>query len=172
MVYSHLHLDHVGWTAQGGALTFPNARHLAGVGEWDFWHGEVDPLFASVGPDPEAVLAPLANRIEAATDGETIAPGVNVMATPGHTPGHTSIVVSSGTDRAIILGDIFHCPLQIDASQMAIIFETDPTLGRQTRERITRELEDPETVAANNHYSNSVFGRVLPGTGKRWTTVT
>jgi hypothetical protein len=51
-------------------------------------------------------------------------------------------------------------------------FETDPTLGRQTRERITRELEDPQTVAANNHYSNSVFGRVLPGTGKRWTTVT
>jgi len=172
VVYSHFHLDHVGWTAQGGTLTFPDARHIAGDGEWDFWRGEVEPLFASVGPDPEAVLAPLADRIEAAGDGETIAPGVNVMATPGHTPGHTSIVVSSGTDRAIILGDIFHCPLQLDASQMAIIFETDPALGRQTRERITRELEDSQTVAANNHYSNSVFGRVLPATGKRWTTMT
>lgn len=170
VVYSHFHLDHLGWTARDGSLTFANARHLAGEGEWDFWQGDVDPLFASVGPYPE-VLGPLADRIEPVSDGETIAPGVNVMATPGHTPGHTSLVVSSGTDRAVILGDILHCPVQIDRTQMAIIFEVDPVQGARTRERIIRELEDPGTVSAFNHFSNSVFGRVFPGTGKRWTTV-
>lgn len=170
VVYSHLHVDHIGWTARDGALTFTNARHLAGEGEWDFWNGDVEPFLASVGPYP-AVLEPLADRIESVADGQTIAPGVSIMSTPGHTPGHTSIVVSSGIDWAVMLGDILHCPVQIDMVQMAIIFEVDPVLGARTRERVLRELEDPSTVSAFNHFSNSVFGRILPGTGKRWTTV-
>ena len=52
ILYTHLHLDHVGWTAQNGALTFSRARHLAGAGEWDFWRGVTDENLAAFGPDP------------------------------------------------------------------------------------------------------------------------
>jgi glyoxylase-like metal-dependent hydrolase (beta-lactamase superfamily II) len=167
--YTHLHLDHVGWTAQNGSLTFPNARHVAGEGEFEFWQGVTDEGLAAVGPHPEAVQAPLADRIESVADGETIAAGVNVLATPGHTPGHCSLVVSSGEDRAIILGDVIHCPLQLSESDLRLIFDVDSDAAARTRERIAAELEgDAGTIGASCHFSGSVFGRVVKGTGRRW----
>lgn len=172
VVYTHLHLDHVGWTARDGSLVFPNARHLAGEGEWDFWRGATDENLVAVGPHPEAVQPALENRLEGAADGEAVAPGITLIATPGHTPGHCSLIISSGAERAIVLGDVLHCPLQLDETQLEIIFDVDPAAARQSRERITRELEgEPQTIAADSHFSNAVFGRVVPGQGRRWVTV-
>jgi glyoxylase-like metal-dependent hydrolase (beta-lactamase superfamily II) len=170
VLFTHLHLDHVGWTSRAGALTFPNATYLAGAGEWDFWDAMDDPA-GNAGPDPEAVQAPLRGRIEAIADGQVVAPGVNAMATPGHTPGHISYVISSGTDRAIILGDSIHCPLQFEEAEMSIFFDVDPALARRTQAKIAAELEGSQTIAANGHFSDAVFGRLVPGQGKKWQSL-
>ncbi len=167
VLFTHLHLDHVGWTSQAGSLTFPKARYLAGTGEFDFWDAMDDPV-GHAGPDPDAVQAHLRGRIETIQDGQVVAPGVNAMATPGHTPGHVSYVISSGTDRAIILGDSIHCPLQFEESEMSVIFDVDPALARRTQEKIAAELEGSQTIAANGHFSDAVFGRLVPGQGKKW----
>jgi glyoxylase-like metal-dependent hydrolase (beta-lactamase superfamily II) len=170
--FTHLHFDHVGWTAQQATLTFPNARHLAGQGEWDFWRGVTDEDLAAIGPDPETVQAPLEHRIESVADGQVIAPGVNVVASPGHTPGHALVVVSSGAERAIIFGDAIVCPLQLSKTELSWITDVDADLARQTRERIAAELEaNPQTITAGGHFSNSVFGRMLPAKGKRWMSI-
>ncbi|MBW0088018.1 MBL fold metallo-hydrolase [Pseudonocardia sp. KRD-184] len=167
--YTHMHLDHVGWTAQNGELTFPNARHVVGDGEFDFWQGVTDEGLAAVGPHPEAVQAPLVNRIESVADGALIATGVNVLASPGHTPGHCSAVISSGQERAIILGDVVHCPLQLADGDLRIIFDVDPDVAARTRDRIAAELEgDPTTIGADGHFSGSAFGRIVPASGRRW----
>ena len=171
VVYTHLHLDHVGWTAPSGTLTFPNAGHLAGTGEWDFWRAATDEMLVATGPHPEAVQPALESRLEAVEDGASVAPGITVLATPGHTPGHISLVVSSGTDRALIMGDTVHCPLQFDEGDMSIIFDIDPALAGRTRERIAAELAQPQTLGADGHFTGSVFGRVLPGQGKTWHTL-
>lgn len=167
VLFTHLHLDHVGWTSRAGSLTFPRARYLAGTGEFDFWDAMDDPAGHS-GPDPEAVQAPLRGRIETVQDGQVVAPGVNAMATPGHTPGHVSYVISSGTDRAIILGDTIHCPLQFEEAEMSVIFDVDPALARRTQAKIAAELEGSQTIAANGHFSDAVFGRLVPAQGKKW----
>jgi glyoxylase-like metal-dependent hydrolase (beta-lactamase superfamily II) len=144
---------------------------LAGAGEWDFWRGVTNEELAAFGPHPEAVQAPLENRIESVADGETIAPGVNAVAMPGHTPGHCSVVISSGAERAVILGDAVVCPLQFDERDLTFLFDVDQTVARQTRERIFAELEgNPQTVVAGMHYPDAVFGRVVPGQGKRWVS--
>jgi glyoxylase-like metal-dependent hydrolase (beta-lactamase superfamily II) len=167
--YTHLHLDHVGWTAQNGELTFPNARYVVGEGEFEFWQGVTDEELAVVGPHPEAVQAPLVNRIESVGDGALIASGVNVLASPGHTPGHCSAVISSGADRAIILGDVVHCPLQLADGDLRIIFDVDPETAARTRDKIAAELEgDSEVLAADGHFSGSAFGRIVRGTGRQW----
>lgn len=173
VLFTHLHLDHVGWTTSGGAgdpsLTFPGARHLVAGGEWDHWHGGEDPL----GPSLADVQRPLEDRFESVDDGAAVAPGVNVLATPGHTPGHLSVVVSSGTDRAIILGDVVHCPVQLDEPTWACVADVDPDLAKRTRERLWQELEDPSTVAAGaGHFADFTFGRLMQGQGgRRWTAV-
>lgn len=172
VVYTHLHLDHVGWTAgAGGALTFPNASHLAGSGEWDFWRAATDETLVAVGPHPEAVQPALQSQLEALGDGASVAPGITAIATPGHTPGHISLVVSSGTDRALIMGDAIHCPLQFDERDLSIMFDLDAELAKRTRQRIAAELEQPQTIGANGHFADTVFGRVLPGQGKTWHTM-
>jgi glyoxylase-like metal-dependent hydrolase (beta-lactamase superfamily II) len=171
VAFTHLHLDHVGWVSSGGGLTFPNAKYLAGSGEWDFWQGVTDETLASFGPHPEAVQAPLESRMEALEDGSSVAPGVTTLATPGHTPGHVSYVISSGTDRALIMGDVIHCPLQFDEGDLTVIFDIDPAMARRTRERIAAELEGSSTIAADGHFADAAFGRLLPGQGKRWTSL-
>lgn len=167
VIYTHLHLDHVGWTSRvadgARALTFPNARYLMRGPEWEHWHGTDNPA----GPGIEDVQQPLESRIELIEDGQVIAPGVNVLATPGHTPGHSSVVISSGGQRAIILGDVLHCPVQLDEPQWTCVFDVDPELGKRTRERLLQELEDPATVGASGHLADFTFGRVMRGQGKR-----
>ncbi|WP_409180760.1 MBL fold metallo-hydrolase [Amycolatopsis sp. VS8301801F10] len=171
--YTHMHIDHVGWTAQDDALTFRNARHLAGEGEVEFWQSLGDHPLAAVGPDPNGVLTPLGGRVDTVADGAVIAPGVSIVATPGHTPGHCSLVVSSGKDRAMILGDVLHCPAQLTDNEVSLAFEVDAELGKQTRARIMGELEgDTNTVAAQCHLTGSAFGRVMRGRSRRtWTSL-
>ena len=163
VLFTHMHVDHVGWATTAGSLTFPNARYVAGEAEWAHWQ---KPDESGVGPNLEA-LAPLESRIEQAADGDAVAPGINVLATPGHTPGHLSLVVSSGDDRAIILGDVINCPVQIAEPEWSVLFDVDPGLARRTRDSLLAELEGSATIVSGSHFTGSVFGRVLPGQGKR-----
>ena len=63
-------------------------------------------------------------------DGETIIPGLTTRLTPGHTPGHLSTVISSGTERMIVLGDSLHCPAQLTNTEWEFVFDVDPALAR------------------------------------------
>jgi len=166
VIYTHLHHDHVGWTSQlagdGRSLTFANARHLVRRPEWDYWRG-TDNI---PGPSLADVQQPLEGRIDFVEDGEAIAPGLSLIATPGHTPGHASVIVSSGAERAIILGDVVHCPVQLEEADWACLADVDPELGRRTRERLWQELADPSTVTAGGHFADFTFGRVMRAEGK------
>jgi glyoxylase-like metal-dependent hydrolase (beta-lactamase superfamily II) len=113
------------------------------------------------------VQKPLQNRIEFVGDGQSLATGITIIVTPGHTPGHASIIVSSGFERAIILGDSIVCPVQLDEAEWSCIGDVDPELARRTRERLWVELEDPSTVGAGGHFADFTYGRILRAAGKR-----
>jgi glyoxylase-like metal-dependent hydrolase (beta-lactamase superfamily II) len=171
VLFTHMHLDHVGWTSHGGTLTFPNARYLAGEGELEFWQGLTDADLA-IRPDPDSVQTPLKGRMEAVRDGQAVASGVNVLASPGHTPGHCSVVVSSGSERAIIMGDVLLSPLQITQSDLGVLFDVDPATAARTRDKMAAELAgDEQAIGANGHFSGSVFGRVIPAEGRAWVNL-
>lgn len=91
--------------------------------------------------------AAIAKRLILLDHDQTPVSGITAVSTAGHTPGHISFVVSSGAQRAVILGDMIHCPV----------------LARLTKRRIRQELERPDTVTVGGHFPNLVFGRVLPG---------
>jgi glyoxylase-like metal-dependent hydrolase (beta-lactamase superfamily II) len=179
VLFTHLHHDHVGWTsnvapAPGAAaeqvvtgLTFGSARHLVSETEWAHWSGTAE----LVGPDPEAVQKPLAGRIDFVEDGDEIAPGVRVLATPGHTPGHLSLVVSDPTGdskrRLIVLGDVMHCQVQVVESDWAFLFDDDAGQAVSTRERLLGQASHPDVLLAGGHFAGSVFGQVLPPAARR-----
>lgn len=174
VVYTHLHHDHVGWTTNVApapnapenpsveGLTFANARHLVHADEWAHWSGSNE----LVGPDPVAVQKPLTDRLELFADREEVVPGVRVLATPGHTPGHSSLVVTDPTGessrRVVILGDVMHCQVQVAEQSWSFLFDVDAEQSRATRHRLLTELEDPAVMLAGGHFAGNVFGRVLP----------
>jgi glyoxylase-like metal-dependent hydrolase (beta-lactamase superfamily II) len=161
VLFTHLHPDHVGWVDIADEPTFPNASYFVGAKEWDYWlNGPEAGTPRAPAPTQQAQLA---KRLSLMEDLETPVPGVTAVATPGHTPGHVSFVVSSGTSRAVVLGDMIHCPVEIGESELEFVFDVDPKLNRATKTRIERELARPDTVTVGAHFPNLIFGRVLPG---------
>lgn len=170
VVFTHLHLDHVGWTTipdnGGRRLLFPNARYMVTRKEWEIWQGGDNPA----GPHPEFVQKPLAHRLEFIVDGDEIAPGIHVVETPGHTLGHISLIVADKGERLILTADLFHCPVQVEEPGWSVAFDMDVELARASREKMYQELCGPNTLAAVNHFSNQVFGRFSRhASGYRWT---
>jgi glyoxylase-like metal-dependent hydrolase (beta-lactamase superfamily II) len=168
VVFSHLHADHIGWlttiTPDGPELTFRRAEHRMAPAEWAHWNERAKD--GKWGGPTSTQLDALATCMTSMVDGETLAPGVDVMLTPGHTPGHASFVISSDTQRAVVLGDIVHCPLEISHPELALLSDVDKVMAQATRDRIHREL-DGGSIAVGGHFPERAFGRVLTGPAGR-----
>ena len=170
VLFSHLHRDHTGWIVDPtsphgeGMPTFANAHHYLSSAEWEYWSAAAA---SGVGPAPSPEqLAVLSSRLSFLDDGERVLPGIDVMATFGHTPGHLSFVISSGQERAIVLGDAVHCPVEILEPELTFSVDVDPKLAQRTRLFIEQALLEPDTVAAAPHFADLIFGRLMRGAGK------
>lgn len=160
---SHLHSDHMGWLECGGAVTFPNATVRIGSADWEHYVTQ-----KGAGATRAARLRVVEKHVQLIErDGESIAAGITTRATPGHTPGHTSVVLSSGTQRMIVLGDALHCPAQLTEVEWQFLFDADKDLAQRTREALVREADDPNTALLPMHFPGMVAARLLPGQGQR-----
>ena len=101
-----------------------------------------------------------------------LAPGVTARHTPGHTPGHYALVLSSGEERAVLLGDAVECPLQVQEPDFYALSDVDPALARRTRETLWAELEGRPTLLGAAHFPGLAFGRLMAAEGRRWFTPT
>ena len=165
VLLTHLHFDHVGWVTQKGVIVFPSATYRCHGDDWQ--HFVVSP-----GAESGAIrkLSPLEPRLELFAGDCTIAPGIDVRTAPGHTPGSAIVVISSGLARAMLIGDVVHCPIELTEPDWEMAFDVDPQLAARTREALARELEDGEVPAAAAHFPGLQFGRLLSGEGgRRWT---
>lgn len=179
VILSHLHFDHIGWVSDGSAPTFPNATIRAP--EKDLEHFLLpaqaleDSMYEAawhVMPTAQR-LAPVLDRIETWDGDVNLLPGLDAIATPGHTPGHSIFVLSSGERRGMLLGDVVHCPLQLTDPDFSVMADIDGALADRQRERVYREMvEDPALAVAASHFPELRFGRILEGKGRAgWTFV-
>ncbi len=111
VVFTHAHPDHIwGLIDDFDEPVFYEATYLMGRGEWDYWWnpetvdsiGEARAAFA-VGAKRR--MEYIEGSVELFDDGDEILPGIAAVASPGHTPGHMSFEVRSGSESAMILGD-------------------------------------------------------------------
>jgi glyoxylase-like metal-dependent hydrolase (beta-lactamase superfamily II) len=173
VVCTHLHFDHVGWntTLVDGhwTPTFPNARYLFGEHEWHHWRTEPDDhaINAQCGfaDSVEPVIA--AGLVDFVPDGHRLTAEVVLEPTPGHTPGHQSVVIASGGERAVITGDVAHHPLQFLEPEIASAGDSDPDLAVATRRAFLARYGDGETLVIGTHFSGPTAGRVVPA-GAGW----
>ena len=93
---------------------------------------------------------------------------LTTLPTPGHTPGHISIVISSGGQRGFILGDIAHSVAQAHYTDWSPAFDVDRNLARRTRHEVLDRLEaDGSLVSAGHLLPDPGFGRFVRQEGRR-----
>ena len=174
LVFTHLHFDHIGWASADGAAYFPNATIRCASADLDhFLAGPAEEEFVSVifrALRAAERLAPVLDRIETWDSDQTLMPGVDVRLAPGHTPGSSVVVLSDGSEQAMLLGDIVHCPLELMDDDFNLLADHDQELANKVREAYARELERGAIPAAAAHFPGLQFGRLLPSEGtRRWS---
>lgn len=140
VVFTHAHPDHSGATTTAeGTVLYPNARYYVGQTEWDFWtdtHFETRHPAALHGfaKGARRDLFAVEDRITRVKAGDEIVPGMSVIDTPGHTPGHISVELAGGRDNLIITGDACTSDVIFFAHpQWHFGFDTDEELALKNR---------------------------------------
>ncbi len=176
VVNTHLHVDHVGWNciekSDTFVPTFPNAEYWVVEKEWDFWTGDPD-LVAEEGQYLTSDVLPLRDSPQLKlVDGEAaITSEVSPLPTAGHTPGHSSLAVSSAGETAIILGDVAHHPAHLERLWIAAVDEL-PRTSRRTKRALAQRLVEEQLLVAAGHFASGAFGRLVMVDGRRsWRTL-
>lgn len=171
---THLHVDHVGWNTRlergRWVPTFPNARYLIGRREWDYWSKAQDAFDRAIQDDSvRPVLdAGLADMVDSDFQ---VTPEVRLEPTPGHTPGHVSVRISSKGEEAVITGDLMHHPVQCALPAMGSRFDVDPEAARQTRRAFLEKYKDGKALVLGTHFAAPTGGRIVRDAGNFRFTV-
>lgn len=167
VVLTHAHPDHIwGVLDEFDELAFPNATYRIGLREWDAWRDPAMP--AALPEDRQAFVIGALNRFEAIEGqmetfeaGAEVLPGIEAVASHGHTPGHMSFVVRSGADAVMVVGDAIAHPVVPFAhpdwqSQM----DQDRAQGAATRAGLLDRLAADAIPIVGYHLTDGGLGRV------------
>ena len=145
VVISHFHTDHVnGLLTAEGTPAFPNAEVLVPAVEWKFWMDDGEMSRAPAGR-MQGLFKNNRNIFEAALQkkvtpyewGKEVAPGLLAVETAGHTPGHTSYVLSSGSGKVFIQSDVTNNPNPFASHPgWHAFFDQDADMAEKTRRRV------------------------------------
>jgi glyoxylase-like metal-dependent hydrolase (beta-lactamase superfamily II) len=172
VIATHIHIDHVGWhtVAQGDGFVplFPNATHVFNREEFEYFTSpdvanarDRDYVRDSVLPLIDVAKIDLVDGEHRVTDELTLLP------TPGHTPAHVSIGIVSGGEAGVIIGDVCHHPAQMVECGWSPIFDMNPVLAAESREKLMQRIEDERMIAIAGHFAHPGFGRLVRVDGKR-----
>ena len=179
---THLHLDHVGWnttpTPNGPVPTFPRARYLFQQLDWDAFTSDefmnrpsVSPMSDSMQRMIKAAVLPLKDTglMELIGPEQVITDEVTLLHTPGHTMGSVSILVQSGTEAALLIGDAAHNPAQFAESDWSPAVDIDPSLSARSRKGLAEQAIRLNAMVAGGHLASpdqSAFGSIIQMDGR------
>ncbi|WP_329576100.1 MBL fold metallo-hydrolase [Kitasatospora sp. NBC_01250] len=168
VVITHLHADHVGWNTRQvdgeWVPTFRNARYLTSRTEREFWAGYAmedarRQMFEdSVIPVEQAGLLDL---VDVPAEGAEIVPGLRLLPTPGHTPGHVAVELTGQGERALITGDCIHHPVQLAHPGIGACVDIDPQQSEASRRGLLDSLAGTDALVLGTHFAPPTAGRVV-----------
>ncbi|MFL6672350.1 MAG: MBL fold metallo-hydrolase [Massilia sp.] len=174
VVNTHAHGDHTSRNTllDGGRRepAFPNARYYLGRADWDRFNGPEGRVHHF-----DQQLRSLADcGVLTLVDGALqLTPELSLLPTPGHTPGHMSVVIESQGAMAIYLGDLCHHPQHFSHPGWVSCFDTDPGLTPQTRKWVFRMALEHDALLVCPHAVAPGLGRLTPVRGGvAWSPIT
>ncbi|WP_424812756.1 MBL fold metallo-hydrolase [Roseococcus sp. YIM B11640] len=175
VILTHAHCDHC-WAlvdAQGNR-NFPNAQVAVTEADLRFWTDPANkrgPEFMTAFIDGATKnLNAYRDRLVMVRDGQEVVPGIQAMAAPGHTVGHTIYAVTSGNQTVVNTGDLAHHQvLLLQRPLWEFSFDTDPKQSAQTRSRALERFATDRTQILSYHFPWPGLGHVVKaGEGYTW----
>ncbi len=170
---THLHVDHVGWNTQlvdgRWVPAFPNAKYLFARAEWEYWREHYkteafrdDPYYTdSILPVIES------GQMELVDSNYVFDEEVWLDPTPGHTPGHVCVHISSGGQECVMSGDLMHHALQCAEPDWSSCFCVDPAHAARTRRAFLARYEGTPVRIMPAHFPAPTAG-TIERAGEAW----
>ena len=175
VVHTHLHADHVGWNVvqESGRprATFPRARYLVPRADWEHF---TTPAELEAAPHVRECVVPLDGLgvMELIEGAHTLTPEISTVPTPGHTPGHINVVISSQGEKGAVVGDVLHSKIQIQEPGWCSRGDIDMEQALKSRQAMLERFElDGFVVAAGHFKPEEHFGKVVRLQGRRYWQV-
>lgn len=165
VVLTHAHPDHC-WQLVGdtGSRNFPNAQIFMTEADFAFWTDEGklnNDAIKGMIEGTRKVLLPIKEHITFIQDGKEVVPGIQAMATPGHTVGHTSYVLTAGNQSILLIGDVVHHSIfSTERPKFPFGFDTDPNLGIETRLKTLDMLASTRMPVLSFHFPWPGLGHI------------
>jgi glyoxylase-like metal-dependent hydrolase (beta-lactamase superfamily II) len=147
VIFSHLHLDHVGWAVTDSRPTFPGARHHIHVHDWQHF------VVGSADDSVRDRVEPLAEAVHL-WEREQNSPyeWLNLIHAPGHTPGTSIALIESAGQRLALIGDLFHHPVAVEHPHWRCGFDWDDGTAASTRRTWIDILRRTRTPLVGPHF--------------------
>ena len=164
---THLHFDHVGWNTRWvegqWVPTFPQARYLFGQREFEHWrhlrdtggYHNIEHLHDAIDPVVAAGLVDYVGTDHQITD------EVSLFPTPGHTPGHVSVLIRSRGEEAVITGDLMHHPIQLAEPSRPANFDMDKLQAALTRQAFVERFANSKVLVIGSHFCDPTAGWIV-----------
>ena len=164
VIHTHLHGDHVGWNIhddEDDRLMFPNATFYVSKTELDYWTGSAaddNPMSANVRRRINPVIE--AGRVQT-TDGEfAVGDALTMMPTPGHTPGHCTVLAASQGEHLLLLGDAAHHPIHLERHDWIPQVDLDPAESTRSRGKVARLAIEKDAIVTSGHFPILSLGKI------------
>jgi glyoxylase-like metal-dependent hydrolase (beta-lactamase superfamily II) len=161
---SHAHSDHVGGlVTKAGALAFPPATIHISAPEWAAFQAETD-------DDARRFIAAIAAKVSAFEPGAQVLPIVKAVATPGHTPGHSSYQIGADADQLFYLGDVaHHSVISVQRPAWSIQVDGDHAAAEAMRQQTLAKLAADHARVLVPHFPFPGVGQIVAdGRGLAW----
>lgn len=168
VIISHFHPDHLGGLlTTDGKPAFPNAEIMVPEAEWAFWMDDAKMNAAPEGArgafqNARRVFGAIGKDVTRYQADKELAPGITSVATPGHTPGHMSHIVASGSGRVLIQADITAgaALLFLRNPSWHLMFDSDPALAEQTRRKMYDMAIAEKMLVQGYHFPFPAAGHI------------
>jgi glyoxylase-like metal-dependent hydrolase (beta-lactamase superfamily II) len=168
VVNTHLHLDHCGWNTsvahppqddQPEELrpTFPNARYVISAQEWhDGTHTNTRTRAVYL----ERNIVPVEGQLELADGEHAITDEVRLVPAPGHTDGHSTVVIRSGNEWGVYIGDLVQHRTQLERTAWVSGLDLLPLVSMETKRQLVDECIDAGALVMFSHGPYPGVGRL------------